>query len=228
MIGPLAPGANRPAASALRVLIVADDPLTRAGLAALIAERSDHTVVAQLSGADVAGGPFTDADVILWDMGWASGTALDQLAALTSGEDLPAPVVALIQEGAEAPAAWTSGARGIFLRGTRIELVLAALPPIARGLIVLDPALSEALIARREPTGARSPAPPAISEPLTTREAEVLQYLAQGLANKVIARRMNIAESTVKFHINAILSKLGAQSRTDAVVRATRMGLIVL
>jgi two-component system, NarL family, nitrate/nitrite response regulator NarL len=57
---------------------------------------------------------------------------------------------------------------------------------------------------------------------------EVLQYIAQGLPNKVIARRLNITESTVKFHVNAILGKLGAQSRTDAVVRATRLGLVML
>jgi DNA-binding NarL/FixJ family response regulator len=57
---------------------------------------------------------------------------------------------------------------------------------------------------------------------------EVLQLLAEGLPNKAIARRLDISDHTVKFHVNAILSKLGAQSRTDAVVRATRLGLILL
>jgi DNA-binding NarL/FixJ family response regulator len=70
--------------------------------------------------------------------------------------------------------------------------------------------------------------PPQTFDALTAREMEVLQYVAQGLANKVIARRLNITESTVKFHVNAILGKLGAQSRTDAVVRATRLGLVML
>jgi DNA-binding NarL/FixJ family response regulator len=215
-------------ADALRVLIIADDPLTRAGLASLLSERSDHTVAGQMAAADLPlmttatlpqGTAPLNPDVLLWDMGWASAAALEQLATI---DDVPAPVVALIQDGGDAPAAWSSGARGIFLRSTRIEQVLIALPPIVRGLVVLDPALSEALISPRE---ARSALP---ADALTARETEVLQYLAQGLANKVIARRMNIAESTVKFHINAILGKLGAQSRTDAVVRATRMGLVVL
>jgi DNA-binding NarL/FixJ family response regulator len=57
---------------------------------------------------------------------------------------------------------------------------------------------------------------------------EVLQLLAEGLPNKTIAYRLGISEHTVKFHVNAILGKLGAQSRTEAVVRATRLGLILL
>jgi DNA-binding NarL/FixJ family response regulator len=57
---------------------------------------------------------------------------------------------------------------------------------------------------------------------------EVLRLLAEGLPNKAIAHRLGISEHTVKFHVNALLGKLGAQSRTEAVVRATRLGLILL
>jgi DNA-binding NarL/FixJ family response regulator len=63
---------------------------------------------------------------------------------------------------------------------------------------------------------------------LTSREQEVLKLLAEGLPNKGIADRLRISDHTVKFHVNAIMSKLGAQSRTDAVVRATRQGLLLL
>jgi DNA-binding NarL/FixJ family response regulator len=66
------------------------------------------------------------------------------------------------------------------------------------------------------------------AEALTPREQEVIQLLAEGLPNKTIADRLHISEHTVKFHVNAILSKLGAQSRTEAVVRATRLGLLLL
>jgi len=65
-------------------------------------------------------------------------------------------------------------------------------------------------------------------ESLTSRELEVLQYLAEGLPNKAIALKLGISEHTIKFHVNAILGKLGAQSRTEAVVRASRLGLIIL
>ena len=65
-------------------------------------------------------------------------------------------------------------------------------------------------------------------EDLTPRELEVVQLLAEGLPNKAIAKRLGVSDHTIKFHVNAILGKLGAQSRTEAVVRATRLGLIVL
>jgi DNA-binding NarL/FixJ family response regulator len=66
------------------------------------------------------------------------------------------------------------------------------------------------------------------SESLTSREQEVLQLVAEGLTNKAIAQELSISEHTVKFHINTIMGKLNAQSRTAAVVRATRLGLILL
>ena len=63
---------------------------------------------------------------------------------------------------------------------------------------------------------------------MTERESEVLGLLSQGLANKQIAVALGISEHTIKFHVNAIMGKLHAQSRTEAVVRATRLGLILL
>ena len=63
---------------------------------------------------------------------------------------------------------------------------------------------------------------------MTTRELAVLRLVAEGLPNKTIAVRLGISEHTVKFHVNAILGKLGVASRTEAVVRATRLGLIFL
>src|SRR5262249_8660778 len=66
------------------------------------------------------------------------------------------------------------------------------------------------------------------SEPLTTRELQVLELLAEGLPNKVIAARLAISDQTVKFHVASISGKLGAANRTDAVRRAVRRGLIAL
>jgi DNA-binding NarL/FixJ family response regulator len=65
-------------------------------------------------------------------------------------------------------------------------------------------------------------------EPLTAREIEVLELLAEGLANKAIAVRLGISDQTVKFHVASILGKLGATNRTDAVRRALRRGLVTL
>ncbi|MDQ7857760.1 MAG: LuxR C-terminal-related transcriptional regulator, partial [Armatimonadota bacterium] len=74
--------------------------------------------------------------------------------------------------------------------------------------------------ARREPDP--------LVEDLTQREHQVLQLLAEGLANREIARRLSISEHTVNFHVDAILGKLGAHSRTEAVARAARLGLLIL
>jgi ATP/maltotriose-dependent transcriptional regulator MalT len=68
----------------------------------------------------------------------------------------------------------------------------------------------------------------AFDEPLTTREVQVLELLAEGLPNKSIARRLGISDQTVKFHVSSISGKLGAANRTDAVRRAVRRGLITL
>jgi len=92
----------------------------------------------------------------------------------------------------------------------------------AHGLVVLDPSLVNPVLEARDPSSA------SLVEELTPRELEVLGLLAEGLPNKAIARRLGISDHTVKFHVNAVLGKLGAQSRTEAVVRATRLGLILL
>ena len=68
----------------------------------------------------------------------------------------------------------------------------------------------------------------AVEEPLTPREIQVLELLAEGLPNKAIAARLGISDQTVKFHVSAIYGKLGAANRTDAVRRAARRGLITL
>jgi DNA-binding NarL/FixJ family response regulator len=207
--------------SSHRVLVVADDPLARTGLATLLAEQSNCTVTGQVpADADLAANLTVYApDALIWDMGWESTAAIERLADLG---DTGVPALVLLANDAHASDAWIAGARGLFLRNTKIDNVVAALPAVLRGLVVIDPALANTLLSPRE----RAITPPA--EALTARELEVLQFLAEGLPNKMIAQRLGISESTVKFHVNAIMSKLGAQSRTDAVVRATRLGLVIL
>ena len=89
------------------------------------------------------------------------------------------------------------------------------------GATVLDAGFDDALVRRPDP-------PHTLRDPLTAREVEVLRLLAEGHANKSIAARLNVSENTVKFHVNAVLGKLGAQSRTEAVTRAVRQGIIPL
>jgi DNA-binding NarL/FixJ family response regulator len=204
----------------LRILIVGDNPLARTGLAALLAGETGIAVVGQVAGDDDLPEDLDlyKPDILVWDLGWEPSSALDHLADL---KDSGPPAVALLTETAHAADAWNAGAVGLLLRDTDADQLLAALDAVSQGLVVLDPQLAAALPRSEPPTH-----PPA--ETLTPRELEVLQLLAEGLPNKTIARQLSISEHTVKFHLNAIMSKLGAQSRTEAVVRATRLGLIIL
>jgi two-component system nitrate/nitrite response regulator NarL len=203
-----------------RVLIVASDPLARAGLAILLSAQPGCAVVGQVAGdADVAAGlAIYRPDVVLWDLGWDASLNLERLA--EQADDLP-PVVVLLPDDTYAADAWAAGARGLLLREAGATALVVAIEGAAQGLAVLDPALAAAVLRARE-------RPPGFAvEALTPREQEVLQLLAEGLSNKVIARRLGISEHTVKFHVNTILGKLGAQSRTEAVTRAIRMGLLL-
>ena len=203
----------------LRLIVLADDPLARAGLAALLAGLPGCRVIYQGHSellADAADGELDPADAIVWDAGWDAGREREERLGLAL------PVLALAADAESAAAAWALGCRGVIGRATDEEQLLAAVRATAAGLHVLSPALAGAL--RRGDAAEISPT--AID--LTPRESQVLALLAEGLTNKAIAYRLAISDHTVKFHVNAILGKLNAQSRTDAVVRATRLGLISL
>ena len=102
----------------------------------------------------------------------------------------------------------------------------AAVTAVAQGFVVLPVAYSEQFTEQRPAVGTLNLS--SSEEALTNREREVLELVSQGLSNKLIARRLQISEHTVKFHISSISTKLGASSRTDAVSRGIRRGLITL
>jgi DNA-binding NarL/FixJ family response regulator len=113
--------------------------------------------------------------------------------------------------------------RGVLPRDAATSEILAAIHAVAAGLVALHP---EALDASRRRGPARAESNPA--EPLTARELEVLGMLAEGLGNKAIASRLAISSHTAKFHVAAIMGKLGARSRTEAVALAMRRGLVAI
>jgi two-component system nitrate/nitrite response regulator NarL len=211
-----------PNLESLRVLVVAEDPLVRAGLATLLANHPGCTVAGQVavdSELPTAVQVYRP-DVAVWDLGSESARALDRANGL---RDLGVPIVALLPDETDAGAAWREGARGLLLRTASVEHLGAALAAVAHGLAVIDPAFAAALL-----PVARDQSPTQPVEDLTPRELQVLRLMAEGQSNKVIARALGISEHTVKFHVNAILGKLNVASRTEAVVHATRLGLILL
>jgi DNA-binding NarL/FixJ family response regulator len=151
-------------------------------------------------------------------LGWAPDSQIAALSQFVEEHDLP--VVALLAVESLAGMARAAGARGLLPRTSNARQIVAALHAVVQGLLVFD----EMLLAAPSPV----PAELDLVEPLSARELQVLRHLAEGLSNKEIARAIGVSEHTVKFHVNAILGKLGAQSRTEAVVKATRAGLILL
>jgi two-component system, NarL family, nitrate/nitrite response regulator NarL len=208
-------------ATPLRLALVAEDPLARGALSRALSDQGgeDLTVVAAGTLAELEAARAEPPDVVLWDVGLRLSEAEGRLEA----PELSAPILALVPDEAAGELALAAGARGLLFRDAAPGALLAALQAVARGLAVFEPSLSPV-----RPTPRASTSTPSSPEPLTPREREVLALLAEGLSNKAIADRLAISEHTAKFHVNAVLAKLGVQRRTEAVVRAARMGLVTL
>lgn len=199
----------------LRVYISAPTAALRAGLQAMLAgPQFEVAGSAPLPDHYAAG-----ADVIVF----ADASPLEE-ALWAIDSEIP-PGVVLLSEDPQLPLRL----RSLPLRGWALlppaasaEELQAAVAATAQGLVLLPRELADSLFQQRLPTDE----PP--DEPLTAREHEVLELLSQGLPNKLIARELRISEHTVKFHVSSIFAKLGAASRTEAVSRGARRGLISL
>ncbi len=214
---PVAGPLESPAAPT-RVLILGDDALARAALAGQLAVLHQVAIVADRQPAAAAEAVDTEEpDVALWDLGLHSSQSLAALREWEGG----IPVLALGGAGFAAADAFAAGARGVLPRDAPPARLAAALVALAEGLWVLEDGAAGALLRG-------SPAPQEPSESLTPREREVVGLLGLGLSNKAIGERLGISEHTAKFHVNSILGKLGAAGRTDAVMRAVRLGLILV
>ncbi len=189
---------------ARRVLLVGDDELALGGLARLL----DHA-----DGWLVASSLEAGTDAVLVDAEGADRS--ESLRSLAQRY----PVLALASDPGRAREALASGARGVVSRRTSGARLSRALDAILEGLVVIDEDLAEDAL--------RPPARPLGShETLTPRELEVVELLASGLSNKEIAERLGVSFHTVKFHVNAILGKLGASSRAEVVALAAKAGLL--
>ena len=207
-----------------RLLVAAQDLLIRAGLSSLLEARG-CIVLAQTDGAALNDDiDRFQPDILVIDMGWHTQAMRLKLSEVDS--DLPILALVADDEADEVLPLMQSLAAfahyGLLLRNSEPDIMTAALHALDSGLVVIDPTLRQLL---QRPI---HPPPSLLAVALTPRENEVLQWLAQGLTNRAIALELGITQHTVKFHVNAIMSKLDAQSRTEAVVRATQAGMIAL
>jgi len=184
----------------LRVGIVSDNPLRRAALMMRLSGFDDLALIELATSADIR------ADAIVCD---------------GLGCDAASPVLCLVDDPSKAAEAMRRGAAGVLLRDSAPRRVHAAIHAVAEGMLVIEEEGAEQLL--RQPRMRID-----LIEPLTEREQQVAQLLAGGLTNKEIAQRLGITVHTVKFHLNGILRKLGVSTRTEAVVRAARLGLVIL
>lgn len=209
------------------VFIISVLPAIRVGLRSLIEADPNCRVLGEGGSLAALRGLERDPDVVILDAepSLAAAEALLALEEHTCGLVLLGPVAA----DAALPALLDTRPFAYLARDTGSEELLAALHAVASGLVVLDRRIGGHLLAHTVPAehtphdGTATPA-----GDLTSREREVLHLVAQGLPNKLIARRLDISEHTVKFHIAAILSKLGATSRTEAVHLGAKRGLVAL
>jgi DNA-binding NarL/FixJ family response regulator len=213
------PGGDDGAAS---VIVVAAYPSLRAGLRALVEQSAGFSVVADAPDDQLDTPHAPDALVVDFDPDHLG--LVNRLAARFPDTAL----LLLIDSPAQFPLLRIPDqATAILLKDASAAEIGAALAAILHGLVVLDPS-----IARETATASRPTPFPRLDddpvEPLTERERQVLELVALGLPNKTIAAELGISEHTAKFHVGAIMSKLGAASRTEAVAIAARRGLLVL
>lgn len=213
------------------VLVAATDPIVRAGLESILQASSDLSVVGIASSTDTLDVAIAERspDVVLLELGLPDDEPLtEKLAVLNSLAIAPVIVVlADTLQGDWIAEALRLGIRAILPRSATAEEILQTAIAAAAGLVVLHPDAIDVLLPVLPAVGRAVDASTPL-QALTAREIEVLGMLAEGLGNKAIAKRLNISEHTVKFHVSSIFTKLNASSRTEAVTLGARQGLIML
>ncbi len=199
----------------IRLLIAAPSAVMRAGLEALAVSGLDAELVGSFP--DLSAVESLRPDVVL------SAVPLDEISPSADGRG---PAYVLLADAAQP--VWTReavrmGVRAVLPSHASAAEILAAVEAAANGFVAMDPRDVEGLLASSAPTLATQETPT-----LTARELEVFRMMAEGDANKTIAWKLKISETTAKFHVAAILSKLHASNRTEAVAMGVRRGLILL
>jgi two-component system, NarL family, response regulator LiaR len=207
----------------IRILLADDHAVVRQGLRMFLSLDPELEIIGEAeNGADaLAKAHELKPDVVLMDLVMPVMDGITAIQRLRS--ELPeTEVIALtsVLDDGSVVGAVKSGAIGYLLKDTQADELCRAIKAAAEGQVQLSPQAAARLV--REVQAPVSP------EPLTDRETEVLRLLAEGQANKQIARSLQIGEQTVKTHVSNILSKLGVQSRTQAALHAARIGLVAI
>jgi len=204
------------------VLIVEDHRVVAEGLAALINDQADMSVVGNVGTVAecVAAATELNPDVVLLDFRLPDGMGPDAAAAIRSIRPA-SKMIFLTREDTEAArfAAVQSGASAFLHKSRAAAEVVAAIRDVARGRMLITPRTIATLLAKRKAIEAQL-------ERLTPREKEVLRLMAEGFPSRAIAAELGISYTTVRTHIRGLGSKLAVHSKLEAVVKARELGLI--
>ncbi|MBI2502427.1 MAG: response regulator transcription factor [Candidatus Latescibacteria bacterium] len=206
----------------IRILVADDHPVVREGLIAILGTQPDFAVVGEAGDGEEAVRQVEalQPDVLLLDLEMPRMDGIEALQRLgAAGVQVRAIVFTAFDTDERILGAVRAGARGYLLKGAPREEVFHAVRVVSQGGSLLQPVVASRLLERVSREGASLGA-------LTRREREVLGLLARGLPNKEIADQLYISERTVKFHVSALLRKLGAGNRTEAVAVAAQRGLV--
>ena len=213
----------------IRVMVVDDQSLVRAGFVMILEQASHIDVVGEAStGVEaVAAAESLQPDVILMDIRMPEMDGLEATRRVLASSKSAIQVIILTTFDPDEYVydALASGASGFILKETDPEDLIKAIDIVAAGEALLSPSITRRLIERFARNHCEPPSAPQLDR-LTPREQDILRSIARGLNNNEIAERHHIAKTTVKTHVSSILTKLGLRDRTQAVVFAYETGLI--
>lgn len=219
---------NPASASSIRILIADDHPVVRDGLVAMLSTQPDFQVVGEAANGQETIAKALDLlpDVILLDLEMPEMDGVQALEKILAARpELRAIVFTVFDTDERILSALRTGARGYFLKGAPRQELFNAIRTVSQGESLIQPVIASKLLQHMRLSSDES-----FTEimPLSAREKEVLLWVAHGNPNKAIGVRLNISERTVKFHVSAILRKLNASNRAEAVQKALKAGIIQL
>ncbi|WP_086847434.1 response regulator [Amycolatopsis kentuckyensis] len=213
----------------VRVLVVDDQELIRAGLAALIRATPGFDVVGEAGSGEQAVAVTAEqpVDVVLMDirLPGMSGIAATGRILARAGERPKVLVLTTFDLDEYVYQALRAGASGFLLKDASPDQILAAIQAVAAGDTLFAPAVTRRLVEAFAPPAETRPVPALTS--LTERETQVVRLVGHGMSNAEIAGRLTVSAGTVKTHLNRAMGKLGVSSRAQAVVVAYESGLVV-